>query len=104
NPSGGTAQINGKDMLVVSGMDGAVRVGLYFDKKSGLLSRTSFSYPSILGNTTQINDYSDYRKVAGVLIPMTVNVHDSELAMVNRFKSAKGDAIVDASVFTAPKS
>jgi hypothetical protein len=105
NLSGATAVIAGADVLVVSGAtEDKTRVTLYFDKKTGLLSRTMFAYPSILGSTAQTNDYSNYKKVNGVLLPMKVVNHSSEGDTTQEYHSAKVDNGIDATVFDPPKS
>lgn len=105
NPTGGTAQINGRDALVVSGtLSGEkTRVSLFFDKQSGLLVRSAFYYPSILGSIPQINDYSDYRRVNGVELPMTVGNHSNVGDSVSHYRSVQANPKLDASVFDPPK-
>ena len=62
--------INGRDMNVVQGTsaDGLV-VTLYFDKESGLLRRVIRYATSSMGRVPTQWDYSDYRPVAGVMMP-----------------------------------
>ncbi|HWD37379.1 MAG TPA: photosynthetic reaction center cytochrome c subunit family protein [Fimbriimonas sp.] len=105
NPSGATAKIAGRDMLVVSGFIAGekTRLSIYFDKQTGLLTRTMFSYPTILGNIVQTNDFSDYRKVGGVQIPMTVSSHSAEGDTVHRFTSAKVEKKIDPAIFDPAK-
>jgi len=105
NPSGGTAKLGKNDALVVSGqLPDKTRVALYFDKKSGLLSRTMFSYPSILGSMAKINDFSDYRSVNGVKLPMTITYHATEGDTTLHIRSANSDDKIDATVFDPPKN
>ena len=102
-PTGATAQIEGKDQLVVSGATAdKVRVTLFFDKTTSLLSRVSLSYPTILGNITQINDYSDYKKVNGVELPTTIGSHSAEGDEVVHYRSLKVEKSIDANVFAPP--
>lgn len=102
---GATAVIDGKDVLVVSGStEDKTRVTLYFDKKSGLLSRLMFAYPSILGSTAQTNDYSNYRSVQGVMLPMKVVNHSPEGETTREFRSAKVDGSITATSFDPPKN
>lgn len=104
NLNGGTAKVGTRDMLVVSGMMAdQTRVGLYFDKQTGLLTRSTFAYPSVLGSVSEVNDYSDYRKVNGVMLPMTVVSHDGLNDTTNRFRHVDVKSDVAASVFEAPK-
>lgn len=105
NLSGATAKIGDKNMVIVSGTDAdKTRVTLYFDKQTSLLSRTMFSYPSVLGNTAQTNDYSNYRKVNGVLLPTKVVNHSTEGDSTQEFRSIRVDNSIDATVFDPPKS
>jgi len=105
NPNGGTTKLAGRDLVVLSGTIAAdkTRVSLYFDKKSGLLARTLFGYPTVLGTIIQTNDYTDYRKVGGVQVPMTITNHTAEGDTVTSFKSAKLDSKIDPSAFEPPK-
>jgi hypothetical protein len=41
----------------------------YFDKQSGLLTRVIHYAPSAVGRVPVQFDYSDYRPVAGVMLP-----------------------------------
>ncbi len=105
NTSGGTAKIEGKDNVVVTGTGpDRTRVSLYFDKTTGLLSRSSFSYPTILGSMTQINDYTNYKKVNGVPLPMKIVNHASEGDTTIEYKSVKVDNKIDPISFDPPKS
>jgi hypothetical protein len=104
NPAGATANIGGKDMIVVTGAISGekTRMSLFFDKKTGLLARTQYSYPTILGNIVQINDFADYKKVNGVQLPMTITNHTSEGDTVTHFNSVKSDGSLAASSFDPP--
>jgi hypothetical protein len=105
SPTGGTATIDGKDMVVLTGtLTGTTsRAAYYFDKQSGLLARTTFYYPTILGNIEQINDYSNYQKVGGVEIPMKIVNHTADGDSTQEFSAASVQSNVDASVFEPPK-
>lgn len=105
NPSGATTKIGDKDMLVVNGtIEGSkTRATLYFDKKSGLLARTLFGYQTVLGAMVQTNDYSEYRKVSGVQLPMMIVSHTSEGDIVTKYSSAKTDANLDQKIFDPAK-
>ncbi len=105
DPFGGTAKIGDRDMLVVGGAvaGDTTRLTLYFDKQTGLLSRTVFSYPTVLGNMPQINDYSDYRKVGGAERPMTIVNHTAEGDTTIHYRSVRVDPKISASTFDPPK-
>jgi hypothetical protein len=80
SPTAGTAKIGDKDMIVLSGgLEGSEsRASIFFDKLTGLPARITYTYPSILGRMAQINDFADYRKVEGVMVPMKVEHHSAE--------------------------
>src|SRR5260370_29036579 len=64
------ATVNGRDMNVVQGTGPAGMVAtLYFDKQSGLLTRVIRYATSAMGRVPTQWDYSDYRPIAGVMIP-----------------------------------
>jgi hypothetical protein len=101
--SAGTATLAGKENNVVTGsLPDKTRVSLFFDKTTSLLSRVSFYYPTILGSIAQINDYSDYKKVNGVFVPMTIANHSSQGEDVFHFRSANVDPKLDMTVFDPP--
>ena len=103
-PTGGTAKISGKDNLVVMGtVEGEKgRTSLYFDKETGLLSRTLFTYPTVLGNVVQINDYSSYIKVGDLQVPSKIANHSADGDSEFTFSSVTKTK-VDATTFAAPK-
>ena len=62
--------LNGVDVRVVQGTGAAGLVAtFYFDKASGLLVRMARYTPSSVGRVPTQIDFSDYRPVAGVMIP-----------------------------------
>ncbi len=103
---GATAKIDGKDMLVVSGtIEGEkTRATFYFDKQTGLLTRTLFSYPSILGNIVQTNDYMNYRRIGGIEVPMDIVNHSTEGDDSMHFRSGHLEKKTDPAEFEPPKS
>lgn len=104
NPVGGTAKIGDVDMQIVSGAIAGEkgRATFYFDKKTGLLARSVFTSPTILGSNVEINDYSDYRRVAGVELPMKVINHTGDRDATRLYSSAKADDKVDPAIFSVP--
>jgi len=65
-----SATLDGRDMYVVQGSGGSGMVAtLYFDKQTGLLKRAIRYANSAMGRVPTQWDYSDYRPVAGVMIP-----------------------------------
>lgn len=105
SPSGGSAKIGTRDMNVVSGTIAGEkgRASYYFDAKTGLLARTMFSYPTILGSNVQINDYTNYKKVGGVQIPMVVANHTGDQDAVKVYSSAKASSKIDSAIFNPSK-
>jgi len=68
---GGQAQINGKPAnIVVLTTPKNVKIKMYFDAASGLLSREE----TPAGETTRVFDYSDFRLVGAVMEPHLINV------------------------------
>ena len=105
NTSGATAKLAGKDNLVVNGtLEDKTRVTLFFDKTTNLLSRVAFYYPTILGSIAQINDYSDYRKVNGVQLPMTIAIHSAGGDALEQFRSVNANPKLEPTVFDPPKN
>jgi hypothetical protein len=64
------ATVDGHDVNVVQGTGPSGLVAtFYFDKQSGLLTRVIRYATSAMGRVPTQWDYSDYRPVAGVMIP-----------------------------------
>lgn len=105
NPSGATATLNGKDMLVVRGQlaNESTQGTYFFDKENGLLMRAMYSYPTVLGSIVQINDFSDYRKVNGVELPMTIASHSPEGETLRHYTSIHLNPKIDPSIFAISK-
>ena len=62
--------LDGRDVNVVQATGAARMVAtFYFDKQSGLLTRVIHYAPSAVGRVPIQIDYSDYRPVAGVMMP-----------------------------------
>lgn len=98
-----SATVDGRDMYVVQGSGGSGMVAtLYFDKQTGLLRRAIRYATSAMGRVPTQWDYSDYRPVAGVMIPFKFTYawisgrEDYELTDVQPNPS------IDAAVFGKP--
>ena len=65
-----TTAIDDRLVQVVQAMAGGTRVKLFFDKETGLLSRVVRYSKTIIGPVPVQIDYSEYREVAGVKIPV----------------------------------
>ena len=61
--------IDGRILKVVQGFKGAAIVTMYFDEETGFLTRLVRSTPSPVGRLPVRTDYSDYRDVAGLMMP-----------------------------------
>ncbi len=99
------ASIDGRDMQMIQGTDnGRYPVNLYFDSKSGLLTRVVRYAESPVGlNPTQI-DYSDYREVAGVKLPYRVTVTWLDGKSTTVFTEIDANVAIDAARFAKPAS
>ena len=65
-----SATLDGRDVNVVQGTGAAgLLATFYFDKQSGLLNRVIRYANSAVGRVPTQIDYSDYRNVAGVMMP-----------------------------------
>jgi len=66
--------LDGKDVYVVDAQPKAegLRVRLYFDASTGLLSRVWTGQQTLAGLVPATEDYSDYQEVNGVKIPHTI--------------------------------
>ena len=61
--------LNNRTVLTVQGLKGRVIVTMYFDEETGLLTRLVRSTPSPVGQLPVRIDYSDYRDIAGLMMP-----------------------------------
>jgi hypothetical protein len=104
NSSAGTSKIGTRDMLVWSGtIEGSnVRTSVFFDKMTGLVARTAFFYPTILGSMAEINDFSDYRKVDGFELPTTIATHSGNEDSVKHFNVIHPNPKIDPKIFEVP--
>lgn len=105
SPIGGTATVDGKDYNTISGALADVpngRVILFFDQKTNLLVRSTFTYRTLYGAIAQVNEYSNYQKVGSAMFPMMVVNHSADKDLVLTFKSVKPETI-PATAFEAPK-
>jgi hypothetical protein len=61
--------LDGKDVYAVQGRATGILATFYFDKQTGLLTRMIRYANSAVGRVPTQIDYSDYRPVAGVMMP-----------------------------------
>ena len=97
------ATIDDKDMQVLQGtIDGRYPVNLYFDSKTGLLTRLVRYADSPIGlSPTQI-DYSDYRDVSGVKMPFRQTVTWLDGRALIELTQVQANAAIAASRFAKP--
>ena len=95
--------IDDKEVEVVQGTSAAkTSVKLYFDKKTGLLTRlVRYQNTAIGTNPTQV-DYSDYRDVAGVKMPFHYTITWTDGRSTTELSSIQPNAPIDASKFARP--
>src|SRR6202167_6329090 len=98
-----SATIDGRDVQMIQGTgDGRYPVNLYFDSKSGLLSRVVRYTESPVGlNPTQI-DYADYREVAGVRMPYRVIVTWLDGKSTTELSEIQPNVAIEAARFARP--
>jgi hypothetical protein len=63
------ATLDGRDVYVVQGTAPGLVATFYFDKETSLLRRMVRQASSAVGRVPTQIDYSDYRPVAGVMMP-----------------------------------
>ncbi|HVR98825.1 MAG TPA: c-type cytochrome [Thermoanaerobaculia bacterium] len=85
--------LDGKDVLLLrlTGDDGTSR-SLYFDAKTGLLSRQIIYRPTLIGLDPEQTDYEDYRDVHGVKVPFLVKtsyVDDNHLGTTRKLTEVR---------------
>ncbi len=88
--------------MIQGSSDGRYPVNLYFDDKTGLLTRMVRYDESPVGlNPTQV-DYADYRDVGGVLRPYRVTVTWLDGKSTTQFSEIQPNATVGAAKFARP--
>lgn len=103
----GKEKLGKTDTIVVRGLRTATGSNeeLYFDAKSGLLTRFVSTTRSTIGMVISVYDYSNYKTVGGAKVPMNVNITfaGGEVWQM-KFKSGKASETVDDAVFALPPS
>jgi hypothetical protein len=98
-----TRSIGDRDFLVVQG--GGPRgfmATLYFDPKTGLLSRTVRYGPSPIGRMPTQIDYADYRDVAGVKFPFEYKFTWLDGRYTAKLSKVETNVAIDAARFGRP--
>ncbi len=94
--------INGKDVYILQATDDGMLATFYFDTKTGLLDRVVHDASSAVGRVPTQIDYSDYRPVAGVMMPFKYTygwVSGREEYTISEYQP---NVPVDASKFAQP--
>lgn len=101
----GQDSIDGKDMVVLraGAQNAKVSEDLYFDAKSGLLTRVMTYTTTILGSIPELTDYSDYRKVGDAMVPFSIVQSGGKDPVVIKIDKATPNFAVTTSSFTIPK-
>ena len=95
--------IDDKEVEVVQGTSAAkTPVKLYFDKKTGLLTRLVRYQNTAIGTNPAQVDYSDYRGVAGVKMPFHYTVTWTDGRSTTELSSIQPNVPIDASKFARP--
>ena len=94
--------INDRTVLVVQGFKGGAIVTMYFDEETGLLSRLVRSTPSPVGRLPVRIDYSDYRDVAGLMMPFKWTMTWLDGRSNYELSEVQPNVAVDAARFARP--
>ena len=95
--------IDDKEVEVVQGTSAAkTSVKLYFDKKTGLLTRLVRYQNTAIGTNPAQVDYSDYRDVAGVKMPFHYTITWTDGRSTTELSSIQPNVPIDASKFARP--
>ena len=100
---GASTTIDDKDVDVVQGNTaGGVIVTLYFDQKTGLLTRSVRFSDSPVGKIPVQADYSDYRDVAGVKMPFKLTMTWLDGRDNFELTQVRPNVTIDAAKFVKP--
>jgi hypothetical protein len=88
---------------VLEGRQGELRVQLWLDAQTGLLSRLTIRQPTPAGDLPEQRDYEDYRVVDGVKLPFLIKGNKGGEAWTETYSDLKHNVKVDDAEFAAPK-
>ncbi len=94
--------INDRTVLVVQGNKDRVIVTMYFDEETGLLTRLVRSTPSPVGRLPVRIDYSDYRDVAGLMMPFKWTMTWLDGRSNFELSEVQPNVAIDAAMFARP--
>ena len=97
-----TTSLDDHPVDVVQGTFGGTRVKLFFDKKTGLLSRMVRYSKTIVGPVPIQVDYSDYREVAGVKMPFQWKLTWTDGQSMYILKDVQPNVAIDVAKFARP--
>jgi hypothetical protein len=82
----------GEQWIVANDLRPGVHQRLYFDAKTGLLTRRMITFDSPIGRVPQETEYSDYRDAGGVKLPFTIRTSfaDPRIGSIRRYAEVKG--------------
>ncbi len=99
----GTTVIDDRAVEVVEGFGtGQSPLKLYFDKNSGLLVRMVRYADTVVGQVTTQVDYSDYRAIAGVMLPFKWTVTWVDGQSTTQLSEVQPNAPIDTAKFAMP--
>lgn len=94
--------INNRTVLIVQGFKGRAIVTMYFDEETGLLTRLVRSTPSPVGRLPVRIDYSDYRDVAGLMMPFKWTMTWLDGRSTFELSEVQPNVAIDAAMFARP--
>jgi hypothetical protein len=80
---------------VIEGHQGDLRVRLWLDAQTGLLSRMTIRQPTPAGDLAEQIDYEDYRTVDGVKLPFVVKSNKGGETSTDTYNEIKHNVAVD---------
>jgi hypothetical protein len=99
----GIEAVNGRECHVAGAATSDGRFEkLYFDKNTGLLTRSQTIYRTILGSVPETTDFSDYRRVNGLKLPFKTTRSMPPFVVTRQFVEIKQNVSIDDSRFTNP--
>jgi hypothetical protein len=97
-----TTTIDDRAVDVVQAMAGGSRVKLFFDKQTGLLTRSVRFSKTIIGPVPTQIDYSDYREVAGVKMPFQWKLTWTDGQSLYALDNVQPNVAIDPAKFAKP--
>ena len=100
-----TRSIGDRDFVVVQGSGArGLLATLYFDSKTGLLSRLVRYGPSPIGRMPTQIDYADYRDVGGIKFPFEIKFMWLDGRYTANLNKVETNVAIDASKFGRPST